>query len=42
VVLQVVEVLNPLVREQRSVETMRAELHNLQVELSKAHSQVRS
>ncbi|CAK9275548.1 unnamed protein product [Sphagnum jensenii] len=37
---KVVEVLNPLVREQRSVETMRAELNNLQVELSKAHSQV--
>ncbi len=39
-VTQVVEVLNPLVRDQKSVDTMRAELSSLQAELSKAHSQV--
>ncbi|CAK9883400.1 unnamed protein product [Sphagnum tenellum] len=37
---KVVEVLNPLVRDQKSVDTMRAELSSLQAELSKAHSQV--
>jgi len=38
---QVVEVLNPLVRDKKSVETLRSELAGLQDDLSKAHAQVR-
>lgn len=38
---QVVEVLNPLVRDVKSVESLRSELAGLQEELSKAHAQVR-
>jgi chlorophyllide a oxygenase len=37
---QVVEVLNPLVRDKKSVETLRSELAGLQDGLSKAHAQV--
>lgn len=37
---QVVEVLNPLVRDKKSVETLRSELAGLQEDLSKAHAQV--
>jgi hypothetical protein len=38
--VQVVEVLNPLARDQKAVDTMRADLSSLQEKLSKAHSQV--
>lgn len=37
---KVVEVLNPLVRDVKSVESLRSELAGLQEELSKAHAQV--
>lgn len=37
---KVVEVLNPLVRDKKSVETLRSELAGLQDDLSKAHAQV--
>jgi len=37
---KVVEVLNPLARDQKAVDTMRADLSSLQEKLSKAHSQV--
>ena len=37
---QVVEVLNPLVRDKKSVDTLRSELAGLQEDLSKAHAQV--
>jgi chlorophyllide a oxygenase len=39
-VMQVVEVLNPLAREFKSVGTLRKELAELQQELAKAHNQV--
>lgn len=39
--MQVVEVLNPLAREFKSIETLRKELAELQEELAKAHNQVR-
>jgi len=38
--MQVVEVLNPLAREFKSIETLRKELDELQEELAKAHNQV--
>jgi hypothetical protein len=38
--MQVVEVLNPLAREFKSIETLRKELAELQQELEKAHNQV--
>lgn len=38
--MQVVEVLNPLAREFKSIETLRKELAELQQELAKAHNQV--
>lgn len=37
---QVVEVLNPLARDLKSVDTLRSELAGLQTQLSKAHAQV--
>jgi hypothetical protein len=39
--MQVVEVLNPLAREFKSVGTLRKDLAELQQELAKAHNQVR-
>lgn len=38
--MQVVEVLNPLAREFKSIGTLRKELDELQEELAKAHNQV--
>jgi hypothetical protein len=38
--MQVVEVLNPLAREFKSIGTLRKELDELQEELEKAHNQV--
>jgi len=38
--MQVVEVLNPLAREFKSIGTLRKELAELQQELEKAHNQV--
>jgi len=38
--VQVVEVLNPLARDQKAVDTMRADLSSLQEKLPQAHSQV--
>lgn len=38
--MQVVEVLNPLAREFKSIGTLRKELAELQEELAKAHNQV--
>jgi chlorophyllide a oxygenase len=38
--LQVVEVLNPLARDYKSIGTMKKELAELQDELSQAHRQV--
>jgi hypothetical protein len=38
--MQVVEVLNPLAREFKSIGTLRKELAELQQELAKAHNQV--
>jgi chlorophyllide a oxygenase len=37
---QVVDVLNPMAREWKSVKTLREELAELQKSLSKAHEQV--
>lgn len=37
---QVVEVLNPLARDLKSVQTLRSELAELQTDLSEAHAQV--
>lgn len=39
-IMQVVEVLNPLAREFKSIGTLRKELAELQQELEKAHNQV--
>lgn len=39
-VCQVVDVLNPLAREYKSIGTVKKELAGLQEELSKAHQQV--
>lgn len=38
--MQVVEVLNPLAREFKSIGTMKKELAELQQELAQAHQQV--
>lgn len=38
--IQVVEVLNPLAREYKSIGTMKKELAELQEELAQAHQQV--
>lgn len=38
--MQVVEVVNPLAREFKSIGTLRKELAELQQELAKAHNQV--